>query len=93
MTIEDQVARDLNTDDNGSQREKQAQRHGGNAPVSNTLNPAAQFFMTDLLDAQQRLISAQHQVLHDGNTAALAKAQLDVIGVQSSVLMRMGVFG
>lgn len=50
-------------------------------------------FLPDILDAQQRLISAQHQFLHDGDMRSLAKAQLALISFQSNVMQRMGVFG
>jgi hypothetical protein len=88
--IADDVENDLR---NGSERGRQAERHLREMPVSNTLNPAAQDFMGDLLDAQQRLISAQHQFLHNNDMAALARAQLDVITVQTGVMQRLGIFG
>ena len=87
--IADEVQNDLHP----SERGKQSQRHLHELPVSNTLNPSAQDFMGDLLDAQQRLISAQHQFLHDSDMAKLARAQLDVITVQTGVMQRLGVFG
>lgn len=87
--IADQVDNELHD----SERGRQAQRHLRDVPVSNTLNPNAQDFMGDLLDAQQRLITAQHQFLHDNDMPALARAQLDVITVQTGVMHRLGVFG
>jgi hypothetical protein len=56
-----------------------------------TLSPSD--FVTNIVDAQQRLITAQHQVLHDGDLHKLARAQLDVITIQNSVLDQLGVFG
>lgn len=87
--IADEVQNDLND----SERSRQSQRHLREMPVSNTLNPAAQDFMGDLLDAQQRLITAQHQFLHNNDMPMLARAQLDVITVQTGVMQRLGVFG
>lgn len=91
---------------NGSERDKQAARRnvypgGEYAPYDGTHSGRASGtpitsnadFMTDLLDAQQRLISAHHQYLHDSDMTALARAQLDVINVHNSVLGRLGVFG
>lgn len=60
-------------------------------PSNNRLN--GNDFLPDILDAQQRLISAQHQFLHDNDMMALARAQLNVIAVQNDVMHRMGVFG
>ena len=88
--IADEVENDLHDSERGRQ---QSQRHLREMPVSNTLNPKAQDFMGDLLDAQQRLISAQHQFLHDNDMTNLARAQLDVITVQTGVMHRLGVFG
>lgn len=50
-------------------------------------------YLGDILDAQQRLISAQHQNLHDNDPAKLLRAQLHVIGVYNGVLDRLGVYG
>lgn len=87
--IADEVENDLHD----SERGRQSQRHLRDVPVSNTLNPGAQDFMGDLLDAQQRLISAQHQFFHDNDMPKLARAQLDVITVQTGVMQRLGIFG
>lgn len=90
--IADSVDQDLHASERGKQHERRLHEAAAQ-PVSNTLNPRAQDFMGDLLDAQQRLISAQHQFLHDNDMAALARAQLDVITVQTNVMQRLGVFG
>ena len=87
------IADEVQNDMNDSERGRQSQRHLRDVPVSNTLNPGAQDFMTDVLDAQQRLISAQHQFLHDTDMTKLARAQLEVITVQTSVMQRTGFFG
>lgn len=50
-------------------------------------------YLSDVLDAQQQLISAQHMYLHDNDPAKLLRAQLHVIGVYNGVLDRLGVFG
>jgi hypothetical protein len=50
-------------------------------------------FMSDLLDAQQRLITAHYQFLYDENLKALARAQLNVLDVHNKLLDRLGVFG
>lgn len=50
-------------------------------------------YLSDILDAQQQLISAQHQYLHDNDPAKLLRAQLNVIGVYNGVLDRLGVYG
>lgn len=50
-------------------------------------------YLSDILDAQQQLISAQHLYLHDNDPAKLLRAQLHVIGVYNGVLDRLGVFG
>jgi hypothetical protein len=49
--------------------------------------------MSDLLDAQQQLISAQHQYLHDGNTPQLLRAQRDFIMRQTAAMTQLGMFG
>jgi hypothetical protein len=50
-------------------------------------------FMADLLDAQMRLITAQHAFLHDADMTALLRAQRDYAEDQIRVLERLGVFG
>ena len=87
------IADEVQNDMNDSERGRQSQRHLRELPVSNTLSPGAQDFMGDLLDAQQRLITAQHQFLHNNDMPMLARAQLDVITVQTGVMQRLGVFG
>jgi hypothetical protein len=102
MSGSNPIAADVENELNGTERGKQASRHAGGypglasenvqfGPISSSLT--GNDFLSDLLDAQQRLISAQHQYLHDNDMRALARAQLDVIGVQNSVLGRLGVFG
>lgn len=49
--------------------------------------------MLNLVNAQQVLIQAQHQALHDANISALAAAQHGFIVAQAAVLERLGVFG
>ena len=83
--ISDEVEHDLN---GGSERGRRAQHLHEAGPQT-----PGDGFMSDLLDAQQRLISAQHQFLHDQDMRVLARAQLDVIGVQTNVLQRLGIFG
>lgn len=92
------IAEDIEQGLNGTERGRQAERRNSGYPEYNASSSKAQItssedFMTDILDAQQRLISAQHQFLHDNDLQALARAQLDVIGVQTSVLQRLGVYG
>lgn len=50
-------------------------------------------FMVDLLDAQQDLITAQHQFLHGSDTTQLLAAQNRFIMAQMNVLQRLGVYG
>ena len=50
-------------------------------------------FQTDLLDAQQDLITAQHAFLHNGDQGNLLGAQYRFIMAQMSVLARLGVYG
>lgn len=87
------IADEVQNDMKDSERARQSQRHLHELPTDSRIVANAQDFMGDLLDAQQRLISAQHQFLHDNNMAALARAQLDVITVQTGVMQRLGVFG
>lgn len=49
-------------------------------------------FMSDLLDAQQKFITAQYQFLRDGNVRAYLVAQRDLIQYQMMVLDELGVF-
>jgi hypothetical protein len=49
--------------------------------------------MSELLDGQQVLISAQHEFLRDHDMTRLAAAQRRFIMVQMSVLNRLGIFG
>jgi hypothetical protein len=46
-------------------------------------------FLGSLLDAQKRLIDAQHNFLHDSDLARLFQAQDDFIGNQSQVILRL----
>lgn len=61
------------------------------SPSGSRLNGTS--YLSDILDAQNQLISAQHQLLHDNDPAKLLRAQLHVIGVYNGVLDRLGVFG
>lgn len=49
-------------------------------------------FMSGLLDAQQKFISAQYQFLRDANVQAYLVAQRDMIQHQTMVLCELGVF-
>lgn len=60
----------------------------------NTANvPQDQSYLTDLIDAQQDLIRAQHNFLHDSDQRGLLVAQQKFLQVQTSVIGRLGVFG
>ena len=63
----------------------------GSDPAQNLTAPKD--FMVDLLDAQQDLITAQHQFLHGSDTSALLAAQNRFIMAQMDVLRRLGVYG
>lgn len=50
-------------------------------------------FLSDLLDGQQRLITAQYEFLHNPDQMKLLTAQRDMIQCQMMVLNRLNVFG
>lgn len=62
-------------------------------PPANSNLTGNEDFLSDLLDGQQKLISAQHAFLHDSDMKALAAAQRNFIMCQAVVLSRLGVFG
>jgi hypothetical protein len=68
------------------QQRKSYEAEDGNAAATHD-------FMVDLLDAQQDLITAQHQFLHGSDTTALLAAQNRFIVAQMNVLTRLGVYG
>lgn len=49
--------------------------------------------LTELLDGQQHLITAQHKFLHDRDLQALAAAQRVFVACQTRIMQRLGVFG
>jgi hypothetical protein len=60
----------------------------------NTANvPQDQSYLTDLINAQQDLIAAQHVFLQSGDQRQLLTAQQRFLQVQTSVIGRLGVFG
>lgn len=107
MSSPNPIASDLDKEYRGSEREKfdtlsSDSRYSENLDAPRSISDVNSRdgnrisgieFLPDMLDAQQRLISAQHQFLHDNNMQALARAQLDVIAVQNRVLNEIGVFG
>lgn len=97
MSIESDVKHDLNFDPdtpkNGVHPNHARTEAGYEEMPQNGRIPGANGYMTVILDAQQQLISAQYQFLHDNNMSSLLRAQLNVIQAQTSVLDRLGVFG
>jgi len=55
--------------------------------------PQDQSYLTDLINAQQDLIAAQHRFLQEGDQRSLLTAQQQFLQVQTSVIGRLGVFG
>lgn len=89
--IADSVEHDLRgLDGDLSERERQMRnRHENQAATMSGTND----FLSDLLDGQQKLISAQYQFLRDGDQARLLAAQSEMVQCQMMVLNRLGVFG
>lgn len=89
MSIASDVERDLG-DPGLSERERQMRnRHENQAASAAGTND----FLSDLLDGQQQLITAQYQFLRDGDQARLLAAQRDMVQCQTMVLNRLGIFG
>lgn len=73
-----------------SERERQQRnRHESQTATMSGTND----FLSDLLDGQQRLITAQYQFLRDGDQAKLLAAQSEMVLCQTKVLGNLGVFG
>lgn len=73
--------------DNPGLPNRDAERYLRAAKADDQLPPGD--FLGDLLEAQHRLIAAQHNFMHDTNVGALYEAQDAFIGQQSQVILRL----
>lgn len=68
-------------------------RGGRNTHLQEATFQPNQDFLADLMDEQQKLISAQHSFMHDADITTLLTAQRNFIAAQNEVLDRLGVYG
>jgi hypothetical protein len=94
--IADRIEDDMHLASNGgepteAEMSERHRRHHANLNVTNV--PQDQSYLTDLINAQQDLIAAQHRFLQEGDQRGLLTAQQQFLQVQTSVIGRLGVFG
>jgi hypothetical protein len=91
--IADRIENDMHlASDGGEPTEAElSERHRRHQVTANV--PQDQSYLTDLINAQQDLIAAQHRFLQEGDQRSLLTAQQQFLQVQTSVIGRLGVFG
>lgn len=97
MSIAEEVQRDLGVSGVGIDADVMAfpvaDQMGSQYQRQDVPQAAIPSFMGDLIEAQQKMITAQYQYLHDSDLQAFARAQRDLIAAQTEVLTRLKVFG
>jgi len=91
--IADRVQDDMHLASNGGEPTETELSERQRRHQVTTSVPQDQSYLTDLINAQQDLIAAQHRFLQEGDQRGLLTAQQQFLQVQTSVIGRLGVFG